>query len=240
MNEIRSPIRVAILDDHPIVRHGIKICLAGQRDIAVVGSFERSSELLRWLARNRADVLVLDYSLGPGEIDGVHLIHAIRSRFADCRILISSAFNAPTTVALAGLAGASGFFSKEQHVSELPDAIRRVNAGGTYCDPSLGMAVAAVLTRPGALSAPPAAADAWEAGPTGKKGRAAIDPKLLLSSREYEVLRCCLAGMSISDIANKFSKSPKTISTQKNTAYRKLGIQSDVELYGMLQSFAGT
>jgi two-component system capsular synthesis response regulator RcsB len=237
VNENQSPIRVAILDDHPVVQHGMRICLSGQPDIEVVGCFERSRDLLQWMGKNCADVLVLDYSLGPGEIDGTNLIRAIRSRFAGSRILISSSFNTPTTVVLTAMAGASGFFSKEQHLSELAGAIRRVNAGGTYCDPSLGMGVAVASTHLGTY-APPSAAECVEvAGPAGGNRRAALSPKLILSPREYDVLRCCLAGMSIMDIAHKFSRSPKTISTQKNTAYRKLGIQSDIELFGRFQDF---
>ncbi|KWA82229.1 hypothetical protein WL29_26600 [Burkholderia ubonensis] len=58
-----------------------------------------------------------------------------------------------------------------------------------------------------------------------------LSENLRLSPREHEVLRCYLAGMSVSDIASKFSRSPKTISAQKQSAYRKLGIRSDAELF---------
>ncbi|MGV2293050.1 response regulator transcription factor [Trinickia sp. YCB016] len=234
MNERQTPIRVAILDDHAVVRHGIKAHLGEQHDISVVASFEHSRELLQWLKKNPVDVLVLDYSLGPNEIDGLNLIHIIRSRFAACRILVSSAFNAPMTVALTARAGVAGFFGKDESLRDLVRAIRKVHAGGTYFNSPLGTDVTlAVPPRASRPETPPGES-------SGDRSRAPPGIKLPLSPREYEVLRCCLAGMTISEIASKFSRSPKTISAQKHAAFRKLGIRSDYELYGVSEALKAT
>src|SRR5579863_7117174 len=233
-------IRVAILDDHAVVRHGIKTHLAEHRDIAVVASFGRSRDLLQWLKENRADVVVLDYSLGPDEIDGLGLIQVIRSRFAECRILVSSGFNAPVTVALAARAGARGFFSKDQSLRDLVFAIRKVNAGGTYFNLLLGTDTAPDLTEPAKPPEPREEERIGHVDSAGGENRAPRGSKLPLSPREYEVLRCCLAGMTISDIAAKFSRSPKTISAQKHAAFRKLGIRSDIELFGVSHELKST
>jgi two-component system, NarL family, captular synthesis response regulator RcsB len=234
------PIRVAILDDHAVVRHGIKAHLAEQHDIAVVASFERSRDLLEWLKTNRVDVIVLDYSLGPGEIDGLNLIQLIHSRFADCRILVASGFSAPVTVTLTARAGASGFFSKEQSLFELVRAIRKVHAGGKYFDSTLGLDVASAVAMPSSKAGAPSDSSPDGSQASGDESRFASRTRLPLSPREHEVLRCCLEGMTISDIAMKFSRSPKTISAQKHAAYRKLGIRSDYELFGMSQELKTT
>lgn len=72
-----SLIRVAILDDHVIVRHGLSSCLAAEPDITVVGNYESSFKMIAGLAAAPADVLLVDYSLGPDQVDGVSLIRAL-------------------------------------------------------------------------------------------------------------------------------------------------------------------
>lgn len=240
MNKRQTPIRVAILDDHAVVRHGIKAHLAEQHDIAVVASLAHSHELLQWLKKNPVDVLLLDYSLGPDEIDGLNLIQMIRSRFADCRILVSSAFNAPTTVALTARAGARGFFGKDESLRDLVRAIRNVYAGGTYFNCQLGTDAALAARMPTSRPEASSSARTEPGDASAELSLASPRAKLPLSPREYEVLRCCLAGMTISDIAIKFSRSPKTISAQKHAAFRKLGIRSDYELYGVSEALKTT
>jgi DNA-binding NarL/FixJ family response regulator len=234
----QTPIRVVILDDHAVVRHGIKTHLDEYPDIALVASFEHSRELLQWLENNRADVLVLDYSLGPGEIDGLNLLQMIRSRFAECSILVASAFNVPMTVALTARAGARGFFGKNESLRDLVCAIRRVSAGGTYFNLPLGADVALGISQ----KQNEARSGVRTGGGPSSRDTLLTPPgtKLPLSPREYEVLRCCLLGMTISDIASKFSRSPKTISAQKHSAFRKLGIRSDYELYGVSEELKVT
>ena len=83
-------IRIALLDDHAVVRHGLVSHLAAEPDIEVVGAYESSRELMRALAQGHADILLLDFSLGRDELDGVSLIRALRARFPDCRILVLS------------------------------------------------------------------------------------------------------------------------------------------------------
>lgn len=78
-------IRVVILDDHAVVQHGISSYLAERNDIAVVASFGKSRDLICWLQANLADVVLLDYTLGPGEIDGLNLVKLISTRFRNAR-----------------------------------------------------------------------------------------------------------------------------------------------------------
>ncbi|STB63757.1 Capsular synthesis regulator component B [Chromobacterium violaceum] len=219
-------IRVILLDDHLMVLHGLGSHLENVPDISLTGSFSSSGQLMRTLAGAAAplaDVAVIDYALRPDDVDGLNLIRAIRIRFPWLRILVMSAYYTPATVALAMRGGAHGFIGKEQGMSELILAIRRLAAGQTYLSEDMREAMP---QQSGEASIPPDAL-----------------PNLLdhpdLSPREREVLRCCLLGLSVSEIAVKFSRSIKTISNQKQSALKKLGLRSDNELFLQQQRLEG-
>ncbi|CAG9263279.1 cable pilus system response regulator transcription factor CblR [Burkholderia sp. AW33-5] len=221
-----QPIRVVILDDHAVVQHGIASYLTERTGIEVAASFARSRDLISWLESNHADVVLLDYTLGPDEIDGLNLVKLVSTRFPDCKILMTSSSDTPATVNMTMRAGALGFFGKSENLRELVHAIRVVADGRSYISAELAGRVMASATPVQSVTAPkPAVSDDAPAA----ESEASAD--LRLSPREHEVLRCYLAGMSVSDIALKFSRSRKTISAQKQSAYRKLGIRSDAELF---------
>ena len=216
---VTRPIRVVVLDDHAVVRHGMAARLKQEADIEVTGMFASGREVVQALRNNAVDVdvLLMDYSLGPAEIDGLNLIRLIRVRYPKLKILVASAHHNKATVGMVMHAGARGFVGKEEELAELVRAIRTVAAGGKR----LNAALAAEMERDALADAPPVAP-------------ARLSPLLdrpELSPREREVLRCCLDGMSVSDIAEKFSRSIKTISSQKQSAFRKLGIRTDTELF---------
>ncbi|MEO9383140.1 response regulator transcription factor [Chromobacterium phragmitis] len=219
-------IRVILLDDHLMVLHGLGGQLEAVADIRLVGSFTSSSQLMRTLAAPgapAADVAVIDYALRPDDVDGLNLIRALRIRFPLLRILVMSAYYTPATVALAMRGGAHGFIGKEQSMDELLHAIRRLASGLDY----LGESMRESLAQP----------------PVESVAQGAL-PNLLdhpdLSPREREVLRCCLLGLSVSEIAIKFSRSIKTISNQKQAALKKLGLRSDNELFMQQQRLEGS
>jgi two-component system capsular synthesis response regulator RcsB len=216
-------LRIALLDDHAAVRHGLVARLAQEADIDIVGAFSGSQELIDALQASPADLLLIDYALGHNDIDGHNLIRLLRIRFPGASIVVTSAHDNQATVALAIQAGAGGFVGKGQNLDELIAAIRTVARGGTYLPPE----VAAELDSK-TLQRPPdgAGADAGAAAEASiLHGSGALTP------REREVLRCYLSGMSVAQIAEKFSRSNKTISTQKQAGYRKLGIRSDAEFF---------
>lgn len=221
-----QPIRVVILDDHAVVQHGIASYLTERTGIEVAASFARSRDLIGWLESNHADVVLLDYTLGPDEIDGLNLVRLVSTRFPDCKILMTSSSDTPATVNMTMRAGALGFFGKSENLRELVHAIRVVADGRSYISAELAGRVMASATPVQSVTAPkPAVSDDAQAAELESSA------DLRLSPREHEVLRCYLAGMSVSDIALKFSRSRKTISAQKQSAYRKLGIRSDAELF---------
>jgi DNA-binding NarL/FixJ family response regulator len=206
-----------LLDDHEVVRRGLEALLAQEPYFEVVGSFTTSQELFAALQNNRVDVLIVDYSLGPSEVDGLNLIRALRVRFGAAKVLVVSAHYNAATVALAMRAGAKGFVGKAQGYKELAAAIRAVGGGKTYLSQDMAHEIAEEKDKP---------APAIEV--TGER---ALTDDIKLSPREREVLRCYLDGMSVSQIATKFSRSITTISAQKSAAFRKLGIRTDSELF---------
>lgn len=215
-------LRVALLDDHAIIRSGFANRLSTERDIEVVALYGSSRELLAGLRNETVDVLVLDYTLQQDELDGLNLIRLLRIRFPDIRILIFSATESPATISLSLRAGVRGFLGKSQELDELLVAVRTVAAERIYLDKMIALDLGHV----------PGYRDDEDSDTDTADGRGAVlvsNP--LLSPREQEVLRCCLQGMSVSQIAIKFTRSRKTISGQKQSAFRKLGVSSDIELF---------
>lgn len=209
-------LRIALLDDHAVVRHGLVNRFSTEHDIEVVGAYGTSRELMAGMLEAPADILLLDYALGPDELDGVSLIRALRVKFPDCPILILSTHHEPATVALALRVGARGFVGKGEEMSELLKALRRVASGAIYLSADMSYRVAEATTT-------------YDAG--GADGATDTLQGAALSAREREVIRCYLAGMTVTEIAEKFKRSIKTISSQKATAFRKLGVTSNNELF---------
>lgn len=210
-------LRIALLDDHAIVRHGLVSRLQDEPDFLVVGVFGTSSEAVRGLAETPAELLLLDFALGANELDGVSLIRALRTKFPECRILVLSAHHDPATVALALRVGARGFVGKGEGMAELIKAIRTVSTGAVYLNSDMSYRV------------PEAAIDA--VGAVDDAGHVNVLKGASLTAREQEVIRCYLAGMTVTQIAEKFNRSIKTISTQKAAAFRKLGVTSNNGLF---------
>jgi DNA-binding NarL/FixJ family response regulator len=222
------PFSVMLLDDHEVVRQGIASVLREEVDFSVIGAFGTGRELIAALTRQEADVVVIDFVLGPTEIDGINLIRLLRRRFGKCKPLVLSAHYTPATVALALKAGSRGFVGKEQGLSELVGAIRVVAQGQIYLHPAMTEKLMSMqLFQP-----------MEHTTPASKLLNSSIMSSKL-SPREWEVLRCFLDGMSVNSIAAKFLRSANTISTQKQSAYRKLGIKNDSELFKLLHQTRG-
>jgi two-component system capsular synthesis response regulator RcsB len=211
------PISVALLDDHAVVRQGYERALEADPTLWVVGSYGSSAAFFDALASNLpVDVLILDYALNAREIDGVNLIAMLRARRPLMKILVASAYDNPATVALVERVGAHGFIGKGQPVSDIVPAIHQVARGERYF----------ALPEGAPAHRPRRAAAAQTYRPEQGLEFVLKD----LSPREQEVLRCFLDNLSVSDIAAKFSRSVKTISNQKQSAFKKLGIRSITEL----------
>ncbi|VVN00251.1 Transcriptional regulatory protein UhpA [Pseudomonas fluorescens] len=209
-----------------MVRQGIELSLNMEPDLEVIGSFGTGRELLDALGRRPADVVVMDFILAPSQSDGLSLIQALNRRFSQCRPLIVCSHYTPATVSLSLKAGCWGVLGKTQNLTELITAIRTVAQGRIYLQPCM------VPALQGMQSFAHIANMKWK-----QDVSTPMQLNVCLTPKEQEVLRCFLDGMSVNSIAAKFSRSASTISTQKQSAYRKLGIRNDSELFKFTQQF---
>ncbi|PTS73920.1 DNA-binding response regulator [Stenotrophomonas sp. HMWF022] len=211
--ELLPAVTLAILDDHSVVRSGLVLQLGSHPSIEIVGSHATSQSLLVGLRQHPADVVLTDFALGPHDVDGLNLIRILRARHPRCKVVVLTAHSNSATRSLAMQAGAHGFVGKQQGLDEILLAIA-LAIENVVPDPSFRCL--GELESERALSAPPCLD---------------LISHSALTAREFEVLRCCLEGLTNADIASKFSRQPSTVSTQKRSAYKKLGIRNDNELF---------
>ena len=198
-------IRVVLVDDHPVVRRGLRETLAADPGIAVVAQAAQSEEVLGTLAAQPCDVLLLDISL-PGR-GGLEVLKDVRREFPSVKVLIVSTHDEAQYAVRAIRAGAAGYLTKSSPPEELVRAVRAVVETGRYITDSVAAALAefAVDDR---------------AAPAHER----------LSDREHEVLRLLTAGLTVSDIAERLSLSVKTVSTYRTRLAEKLGVRTTAEL----------
>src|SRR4026208_2504607 len=135
IHERSGPIRVFLLDDHEIVRRGIKELLEGEPDIAVVGESGLAEEAIRRIPALRPDVAILDARLPDGS--GIDVCREVRSQDPHIKALILTSYDDDEALFAAIMAGAAGYVLKQIGGTDLIDGVRRVAAGQSLIDPSL-------------------------------------------------------------------------------------------------------
>lgn len=216
------PLNVALLDDHPMIRTAFELCCRQEQDMRLVGAWGSSSELFAQLKTTPVDVLVLDFLLGDRELDGLALVKQLRSHYPCLKILIASSMESPAIVKMVLSAGVKGFIGKSQHMEEIFLAIRQVAQGDIYLSPTMAYEVENLYAIH---------EESIQEGIELENKGNMYEKVKLLSPREVEVVRCFLDGLSVSQIAQKFKRSRKTVSGQKQSALKKLGLRSDSELF---------
>jgi two-component system, NarL family, invasion response regulator UvrY len=199
-------IRVAVADDHAVVRRGLRQIISEAKDLEFAGEAGSADELLTLLRSRRFDVVVLDLTLGMRS--GIDLLKHIKSEFPRLPVLILS-MHAENLFAVRALrAGAAGYMQKESAAEELLIAIRRIAAGKTYVSAAMAEQIAQDLAHGG--------------------------PRLLLherlSDREFEVFQLLGTGKSVTEIAHDLNLSVKTISTHRKHILEKTGLTSNTEI----------
>jgi DNA-binding NarL/FixJ family response regulator len=200
---VSQSVRVLLVDDHPLVRAGIRRVLESRAGLTIVGEAPNGLEALRLIEESRPDVVVLD--LAMPEMDGLELLERLRDRSDSLRILVLTMHAQREYIRRALQAGADGYLLKESAVQELLVAVESVLGGKPYYSP----AVAAELAR--------AAAD-----PPG--GKAPARPRL--TGREREVLSGIARGLSTKEIAAELDISGRTVETHRANLMRKLELKS--------------
>lgn len=223
MNALK--IRVALLDDHPIIRRSFEVMSSNETDIIVSGNFAHSHELLSFLRNNQIDVLLLDYVLNNDDLDGLSLIKLLLSHHPELKIILSTSLESIAVIRTAFLVGIKGYIGKREETSVLFNAIRTVYKGGQYIPRDIYSALSQIPIRK---------RDNYSSegldNPDNQE-RCIVKLAELLTPREAEVIRCFLDGMEIIEIAAKIKRSRKTISGHKQTGMKKLGLTSDLELF---------
>lgn len=222
-------IQLGILDTQPLVLKGLTAMFKDCADVDVLGAFDDSAELLRLLPAMQADVLMMDYFLDGSGKDCAELIPDLLQRHPHLKIMIFSASQDPAIAALALRLGAQGYVCKSAQEGAILNALRRVRGGGRYVDPALRHLL------PDSLF--PVHAGGVQARQTGQRIQSLLD-SAKLSPSERLVVRKFVAGANVLEIATRLRKSPKTVSTQKAAAFRKLGVSSDSGLYRLVSSAA--
>ncbi len=203
-----KPLRVFIADDHAVVREGIKALVAAQPGLEVVGEAGDGREALQQLAKQDADVVVMDVSMP--ELSGVEATSLLHQQHPDLRILALSVHEEPAYVRRLLEVGAAGYVLKRSVADNLITAIRSVAEGGLYLDPLVAdVLIAQVVSRPGAGNAP------------------TTQP---LSEREHIVLLMIAKGHSNKEIGLSLGISTKTVETYKARGMEKLGLDSRVAI----------
>ena len=197
-------IKVALCDDHPVVREGMKVAFAQTPDIRVVAEASSGAELLEILSSTRCNAIILDISL-PGA-SGLEVLKDLANRKLTVPVLILS-MHPESQYALRALRlGAAGYLPKDSPMPELIAALRKVASGGKYISPAQGELLAEEFRR-------------------GRK-----PPVERLSDRELQVLLELASGQGIKQIAHKLCISPSTVGSHRTRLLAKLGLRTSADL----------
>jgi two-component system response regulator NreC len=215
MPELSGKIRVLLADDHVTVRHGLKLLIDGQADMAVVAEASDGAAAIEQAAALKPDVVVMDISM-PG-MTGLVATRKLKSLQPQIAIVTLTRHTDDAYLQELLRAGAAAYVLKQSAPSELLQAIRAASAGGQYLDSTLTARVTAK----------------YLAAEKKTKSESAV------SERESEVLRLIASGYSNKEIAARLALSVKTIEAHKANAMRKLGLTGRIDIvkYAVLQGW---
>jgi DNA-binding NarL/FixJ family response regulator len=198
-------IRVAIADDHPLVRTGLRQVLADEPGIEVVGEAADGDETVSLVRATDPDVLLLDITMPGAPFPG--LLRLLRGAFPRVQVLIVTMHGEDQFAIRALKEGAASYLTKQQPPQEVIHAIKQIAAGGRYLTAAVAERAAAALD-----------------------GQAPRLPHERVSRREYEVLCMIGLGKSVKQIAIELGVSPKTVSTHRARLLRKMRLKTSAEL----------
>ena len=198
-------MKILIIDDHEVVRRGLKQILSDAFPQAVFGEAATSQEALDKASSDRWDILLLDINI-PGR-NGLEVLEEVHKTQPKTAVLVLSAFPEQDFAVRALKLGAAGYLTKQSASDELHAAVRKALEGGKYVTASLAEKLAARLGQDLQQTAPHEA----------------------LSNRELQILRMIASGQTIKEIASELSLSEKTIATYRARIAEKLNLSTNVE-----------
>jgi two-component system, NarL family, response regulator LiaR len=194
-----DPIRVLLVDDHAVVREGLRTFLELQEGMEVVGEAEDGEQALTEAERLRPDVILMDLVMPV--LDGVGAMRELRQKLPSCRVIVLTSFADDDRLLPAIQAGAAGYLLKNVQPKELARAVRAAHAGEALLDPSIAARLVEAIAQP-----------------------AGEEPRDELTPREREVLELIGRGLSNKRIALELGVSEKTVKTHVGHLLHKLGV----------------
>lgn len=213
---MKEEIKVLMVDDHVVVREGIKALIEGEEGMAVVGEASDGKQALIKARSCDPDVILMDLVM-PGK-DGIEAIEEIKDEDPGAKILILTSFSEESKVIQAVKAGASGYLMKDATPKELIEAIRNVDKGESSLDPGVAKTVLSSIQ-------------------TGEDRGERED----LTERETEVLKLIAEGLSNEDIADRLFISERTVRSHVSKILKKLELENRTQaaLYAIKTGLAG-
>lgn len=203
----RSPWRIVIVDDHPIVRAGLAALIAAEPDMVVIGQAENALQARQSVEVENPDLVLVDLSLGGSS--GLDLVKELVQR--SCRVLVVSMHDEVTWTERSLGAGALGFVHKSEATKNIVLAIRRVMSGRPYLSEAASERILERLVGGGARERP-------------------SSPVERLSDRELEIFDRIGRGLTTQEIGDSLCLSPKTVQTYRQRIKEKLGLETAAEL----------
>jgi DNA-binding NarL/FixJ family response regulator len=204
-------IKIFLVDDHELVRDGLKALLSGIPDIRITGEAASGKELFEKLKKEQPDILILDISLP--DISGIEILKMLSRDYPGIRTLVLSMHTGEEFILGAVRAGARGYLPKNTTREELLEAIHAVKKGEEFYNEAVSRILLKSFLRTTREHVPSKTA----AGDS-------------LSEREREVICLCAEGFGNREVAARLKISIRTVETHKNHIMRKLGLKSSVEL----------
>jgi len=200
------PVRILLVDDHKMMRDGIKQILQHTEDFRVIGEAESGSDAIRLAKQLNPDMVLLDLGL-PG-LGGVEAATEILRHSPHTKIIVLSMYDDERSVVSAIQSGARAFVLKKASAGDLLDALRTVAKGGSYLSPQVSDTLLSKIRR-GDLNVPP--------GPSGLE---------TLTPRELQVLRLVADGKTSKEIANVLDLGLETVRSYRKSMMKKLGVNN--------------
>ena len=203
-----SLLNIVLVDDHPVVRKGLRALLEAEPDLSVVGEAASGQEAIDLVERLKPALLIVDLRM-PG-LDGLEVTRQVSRRSPHTRVLILS-MHANEAYVTEGLrSGATGYVLKDTDSTHLLQAVREVGAGGRYLSPPLSELIVAAYLQ--------------------KSQDGSLDAYETLTARERQILLLAAEGCTNADIATRLSISPRTAETHRAHLMHKLGLKTQTEL----------
>jgi DNA-binding NarL/FixJ family response regulator len=208
-----APRRVLIVDDHPVVRQGIKLMIEAEPDLTICGEAQTEQQARKLVRELRPDALLVDLSLSEG--DGFNVVRDVHAHFPEIRVLVLSMHDEAIYAERLLAEGASGYIMKQAATDQLVTALRTVLRGERFVSESLKKSL---------------------------ETRREVDggPSSRLSGRELQVISLIGRGLGTREIADNLSLSVKTVETHRLTIKRKLALDTNAQLVQYAIKWHGT